>query len=66
MELSIGDDKLKSLLEEVLIKMMREKRETFRELLVEALEDTALANAIQQGRKNSFVSEERIMKILEG
>ena len=66
MELAVGEDKLKSMLEEVLIKMIREKREFFYELLVEALEDAALGNAIHQGRQNRFVSEERIMKILEG
>ncbi len=66
MELTIVDETLKLLLEEVLIKMIREKREMFYDIFVEAIEDVALGNAIQQGRKNRFVSEERIFAILEG
>ena len=65
MELTIVDETLKLLLEEVLIKMIREKREMFYDIFVEAIEDVALGNAIQQGRKNHFVSEERIFAILE-
>lgn len=66
MELTIGDETLKPLLEEVLIKMIREKREVFYDIFMEALEDIALGNAIHEGRHNHFVSEERIFAILEG
>ena len=66
MELTIGDETLKPLLEEVFIKMIREKRDVFYEILIEALEDVALGSAIQEGRKNQFVSEERIFSVLEG
>ncbi len=66
MELTIVDETLKPLLEEVLIKMIREKRDVFYEIFMEALEDIALGNAIQEGRQNRFVSEERIFAILEG
>jgi len=57
---------IKELLEEVLVKMLREKREVFYEIFLEALEDIALANAIQKGRRNRFVSEDRILAIPEG
>ncbi len=66
MELTIVDETLKPLLEEVLIKMIREKRDVFYDIFMEALEDIALGNAIQEGRQNHFVSEERIFAILEG
>ena len=66
MELTIGDETLKPLLEEVFINMIREKRDIFYDIVVEALEDIALGNAIQEGRQNHFVSEERIFAILEG
>lgn len=66
MELTIGDETLKSLLEEVLIKLIREKREIFYDIVVEAIEDIALGNAIQEGRQDHFVSEDRILAILEG
>lgn len=66
MELTIVDETLKPLLEEVLVKMIREKREVFYDILMEALEDIALGEAIQEGRQNHFVSEEQIFAILEG
>ena len=66
MELTIGDETLKPLLEEVLIKLIREKREIFYDIVVEAIEDIALGNAIQEGRQDHFVSEDRILAILEG
>lgn len=66
MELTIVDEALKPLLEEVLVKMIREKREVFYEIFMEALEDIALGNAIQEGRQDDFVSEDRIVAILEG
>ena len=66
MELSIGDETLKPLLEEIFIKMIREKRDVLYEIMVEALEDLTLGNAIQEGRQNQFVNEERIFAVLEG
>ncbi len=61
MELTISDEKTKELLTEVLIEMMRNQREVFQEIFLEALEEVGLANAIREGRKNDFVSEDVIM-----
>ncbi len=66
MELTVNEEKMKELLKDVMVEMIREKRELFHELIVEAIEEVGLANAIKEGRKNKFVSEERIMNILEG
>ena len=65
MELTISDEKTKELLTEVLVEMIQQKREVFQEILLEALEEVGLANAIAEGRKNEFVGEETIMDILE-
>lgn len=66
MELTISDEKTKELLTEVLIEMIQQKREVFYEIVLDALEDVGLANAIGEGRKNDFVSEDKIMEVLEG
>lgn len=66
MELTIGEETLKPLLEDVFIKMLQERRDLFYDIVIEALEDIALGNAIQEGRQNHFVNEERIFAILEG
>lgn len=60
MELSISDDKTKELLTEVMIELLRTKRDLIRDILMEALEEIGLANAIAEGRTNEFVSEEEV------
>ncbi len=66
MQLTISDEKTKELLTEVLVEMMKNKREIFQEIVLEAIEEVGLANAIIEGRKSDFVSEERILSALEG
>ena len=66
MELSISDEKTKALLTEVIVELAKTKREVFYEIMLEALEEVGLANAIAEGRKNKFVSEVEIFSILEG
>ncbi len=59
-QLTLDDPKTKELITEVLIEMMQEKREIFYELILEALEEVGLANAIYEGRQDDFVDEEVI------
>jgi hypothetical protein len=66
MELTINDAHTKALLTEVMVEMIQTKREVFYEIILEALEEVGLANAIIEGRKNDFVSEEQIFSILDG
>ncbi len=66
MELTISEAQAKTLLKEVVIELVQEKRELFFELIVEAMEEIGLANAIREGRQNEFVSEQAITAILEG
>jgi len=66
MESALTEKKTKELVTEVLVEMLHDKREVFYEIVLEALEDIGLANAIEDGRKNDFVSEREVMEILEG
>ena len=66
MESLINEEKTKELLTEILVEMMQSKREIFYEIVLEALEEIGLANAILEGRSNQFVSEEEILEILNG
>jgi len=45
------------LLRQVLIELLQKRRSEFHELVIEAIEEVALANAIRAGRKNEFVGE---------
>ncbi len=65
MELSISDEKTKELLTEVMIELLKTKRDLIYDILLEALEEVGLANAITEGRKDKFVSEEEILSILD-
>jgi len=66
MELTINEKQAKELLKEVLIELMEEKRDLFFEVMLEAIEEIGLANAIREGRQNEFVSEEQVLAILRG
>ena len=45
---------------------LEEKRELFSEVMLEAIEETGLANAIREGRQDEFVSEEQVLATLRG
>jgi len=62
----ITEEKTKEILTEILIEMMQNKRELFYEIVIEALEDIALANAIMEGLNGEFVPEEEVFAILNG
>ena len=66
MELTINETQAKELLKQVMIELVKEKRDLFFEIVVEAMEEIGLANAIREGRHNEYVSEEQITAILEG
>ncbi len=64
MELSRSDEKTKELLTEVMIELIITRRDIFHKIILEVLEEVGLANAIIEGRKNDFVSEENIFALL--
>lgn len=58
-------NELKPLIKETLNEMIRDNKEVIREMISEAIEEIAIANAVREGRKNDYVSEKRILKTLE-
>jgi len=66
MEVTINEAQAKELIKEVVIELVKEKHDLFFEIIVEAMEEIGLANAIREGRQDKFVSEEHISAILEG
>ena len=53
------------MIKDALNEMLRDNKEEFKEIISEAIEEIALANAVKEGRKNEYVSENRILKILD-
>ena len=64
MELSISDEKTKELLTEVVIELLKSKRDLIYDVLLEALEEVGLANAIAEGRNDDFVAEDEVRSLL--
>lgn len=64
MEKTINKKDLKPLIRETIAEMIRDNNDDIKELIYEAIEDRALANAVKDGRKNDYVAEKQIMKIL--
>lgn len=56
---------LKPLIKEIINEMIRDNKEEIKKLISEAIEDIALANAVKEGRKSEYVSEKKILKILD-
>ena len=61
----INDEKTKEILTEMMIEIIKNRKDLFYEIVVEAIEEIGLANAIQEGREDNFVSEETIFSLLD-
>ena len=64
MELSISDEKTKEQLTEVVIELLKSKRDLIYDVLLEALEEVGLANAITEGRTDDFVGEDEMQQCM--
>lgn len=49
-----------------MVELLKTKREVIYDIVLEALEEVGLANAITEGGKNEFVTEESIFLLLNG
>ncbi|MEO8166878.1 MAG: hypothetical protein ABI623_01435 [bacterium] len=65
-EIVLSDEKLKQMMKTAFIEALEERKELFRELIDEALEDIGLVRAIEEGRNDEPASRDEIFKILDG
>lgn len=65
MATSIDEAKLKDLLKAAVAEVFEEHREFVKEIIEEAMEDVALARAIDEGSASGAVSREEVFSILE-
>ena len=66
MQTQLDEGKLKQILKEALIEALEEKKDLFHELIVEAIEDIGLINAIREGQNTETVTKQEIFDILDG
>lgn len=65
MQLTLDDAKTKELLTEVLVELIQQNRSLFHELILDALEEVGLANAILEEEDSEFVEKAEIRALLE-
>jgi hypothetical protein len=65
MSTSIDEAKLKDLLKSAVAEVLEERREFVKEIIEEAMEDVALARAIDEGVGTDAVSRKEVFTILE-
>ncbi len=59
------ESRLRQILKEVLTEVLREQKDIFHDMIVKAIEDIALVNAIREGEGTETVSREEVFSILE-
>jgi len=65
MSYTLDERRMRKVMKDVLVEMMTEKKELFYDLILEAIEEVALGKAIKEGRKDQYVADSKIMRILE-
>lgn len=61
----IDEAKLKEALKSAIVEILEERKDLVREVLEEALEDIALARAIEEGEQSELVSRDDVLNVLE-
>jgi DNA polymerase III alpha subunit len=65
MEAQINQQQLKDLIKSALIEVLQERRDLLYEAVEEAIEDIALARAIQEGENAELVERDEVFKLFE-
>ena len=66
MQTIIDDSRLKKLLKEAFIEALEEKKNIFHDLMIEAMEDVAMVQAIKEGEGSETIDKQEVFSILEG
>jgi hypothetical protein len=64
METSINPDQLKDLIKAAVAEVLEERREWLHEAVEEALEDVALARAMEESESTELIEREEVFKLL--
>ena len=64
MEVTIAEDRLKEVLKAAVVEVLEERSDLVREIVEEALEDLALARAIEEGESSEVVGRDQVFGLL--
>ena len=65
MAISIDDAKLRDMLKAVVVEVLEERRDFVKEIIEEAIEEVAMARAIDEGFATAPVSRDEVFSLLE-
>ena len=65
-DVTLSEDALRTLLKQALVDALDERRDLLREVVAEALEDAALADAIRDGKQTSLAARADVFEALRG
>ena len=65
MTTTIESNELKAIIKEALLEIIHERRDLVHELLEEALEDIALARAIEEGKESGTANRDDVFAVLQ-
>ena len=65
MQVTIAEDRLKEVLKSALVEVLEERSDLLRGIVDEALEDIALAHAIEEGEASETVERDQVFSLLE-
>ena len=60
-----NEEQLKAMFKAAIIEVIEEKKDFFRELIEDVIEDMALIRAIEEGKQTETISREEVFKLLE-
>ena len=63
---AFNEKKLRGILKSAMAEAFKENRELMQDIVQEALEDIAIARAIEQGLQTKSVSRKKVFSVLEG
>jgi hypothetical protein len=63
-EIALDEGRIKELLKEAVLEVLEERRDLIYDVLAEAMEDFALAKAIQEGESSESVTREQVFQTL--
>jgi Asp-tRNA(Asn)/Glu-tRNA(Gln) amidotransferase C subunit len=63
--IAVDDDKLKALLKQALIELLKEKNDLFYDALGEVIEEIGLVKAIKEGQAGPSVDKAKVLEALE-
>jgi len=66
MEPSVNPDQLKEIIKTALVEVLEQRRDLLHDAVAEALEEVALARAIEEGAGSELIGRTEVFDLLEG